>query len=128
MRAFFLSVCLLSLMTTVFSATSELKTDKAIVVKATDPEAVIALKANSTTGFRWFIEDYPADLVDAVQEKYLPPTHQEHALGASGVSQWKISLSKEAFTAPHLIPLTFRYARSWDLSDSKEKTVYLVTG
>jgi inhibitor of cysteine peptidase len=100
--------------------------DKPIVMVTTDnPEFIIKLKSNPTTGYSWFMRDYAANLIEPVKHEFLPPNNK--LVGAPGYELWTFRARPDAFIVPQQTTIRFVYARPWEASDTTTQVIFKVT-
>lgn len=78
----------------------------------------VKLPSNATTGYSWFIKSYDSNWLTLQSHQYVAP--QTNRVGAGGYEIW-VFAPTHAFKAPHAIPVTFVYARSWELTSGTAK-------
>lgn len=99
----------------------------AVIVSANQPEFVLKLKANPTTGFTWFLSDYNDKLIVPLKHVYQPPISQ--LVGASGYDLWTFRVLPAGFTVPQQTVIRLVYQRAWEaLGQSQVQTFKVVTG
>ncbi len=98
---------------------------KPIVVKASDPNFVITLSSNPTTGYSWSLKTYDSDLIKPISRKYYPP--QTKLLGAGGYEKWFFAVKPAGFTVPHITNVTLIYSRPWELQSAQASNFKVVT-
>lgn len=98
---------------------------KTIVVKASNPNFVITLSANPTTGYSWSLKSYDSDLIKPVSRKYYPP--QTKLLGAGGYEKWVFAVKPAGFIVPQITNVTLIYSRSWELQGAQASNFKVVT-
>jgi inhibitor of cysteine peptidase len=100
---------------------------QAISVSDNNPEFVIQLKSNATTGYSWFLRDYDAKLIQPIKHVYEAPANKK-LMGAPGLEVWTFKAKPAAFAVPQQTMIRFVYTRPWD-ADSSQSTqlVYSVT-
>lgn len=97
---------------------------KAVMVSAGQPDFVIKLPGNQTTGYSWFFEDDNNNLVKMISSEYTADEVSEGVVGSGGSRTWHVHLNKSAFKVPTSLKLHFLYARPWELGgDIKEFTI-----
>ena len=101
---------------------SENKTN--ITVTAQQPEFVLKLKSNPTTGYSWFLQEYNANLITPVKHFFQPPTNG--LIGAGGVEFWIFRVLPAAFAIPQQMTIRMRYARPWEKDKSAMQIVFRV--
>jgi len=101
---------------------------KAIQVEKENSEFHITLDSNPTTGYSWFLlaDNFESDLIKPIRHEFIQP-EPSHKVGAGGQEVWTFKAQSEAFIVPHFIPVTFIYARPWDIEDAVKKTFYIAT-
>lgn len=124
-----ISLILLGLSLNVYAAKTPIvffEPQKPIVVSAKQPIITIQLNENPTTGYRWFIKDYPQQWLQLQKHVFIPP--QANRPGTGGIAAWTFEVNKAALVAPHLLKIEYVYARSWDVQDHPtERTVVILT-
>jgi predicted secreted protein len=85
----------------------------------------IALPENPTTGYRWYLVDYPSEFIKSVEYHYQSP--QQSQPGVGGVGHFLVFLDAKAFKAPVRLPVVLTQARSWEAEKGELQTIYLVT-
>ena len=97
---------------------------KAVMVSSEQPDFVIKLPGNPTTGYSWFFENDNNNLVEMMSSEYTAEAVSEEVVGSGGSRTWHVHLSSAAFKVPTSLKLHFLYARPWELGgDIKEFTV-----
>ncbi len=105
---------------------SEQKTN--IVVSPTHSQFVIKLKSNPTTGYSWFLRKYNSEFIQPVNHHFQSSDNPK-LVGAPGYELWTFKVKAEGFRVPHLMPLSFIYARPWEKNNSvSELTFWVSTG
>lgn len=97
---------------------------KAIVVPADQNQFQLVLAANPTTGYRWFLVTIDHHLLQPVSTKYLPANPK--MMGSGGMAVWTFQLKRSHLVVPQLTKLELRYARTWQMDDSKDTTYSVV--
>lgn len=98
---------------------------KPIVVKASDPNFVITLSSNPTTGYSWSLKSYDNDLIKPISRKYYPP--QTKLLGAGGYEKWFFAVKPAGFIVPQITNVTLIYSRPWELQGAQASNFKVVT-
>jgi inhibitor of cysteine peptidase len=96
----------------------------AIIVEKEQPEFVIRLKTNRTTGYNWFLREYDATLVTPVKHYY--EAANTKLLGASGYEVWTFSVKPAGFIVPQVTPIRFIYTRPWEAEGSGKQLVFRI--
>ena len=97
----------LSLLPGVLLAASHVMT-----VSAKQQDFTIKMRANPTTGYRWFLQSYDKSLLKAVSYQYVASKNPK-LIGAPGTAVFTFAPTQEAFAVPQSTTITFEYARSW---------------
>jgi inhibitor of cysteine peptidase len=101
--------------------------DKPVLMVTIDqPEFVIKLKSNATTGFSWFLREYNAALIEPVSHEFEAPADKT-LMGAPGYELWKFRVKPGSFVVPQQTMIRFVYARPWELDDGSSQLVFKVT-
>jgi inhibitor of cysteine peptidase len=106
-------------------ATVYTETKQAFIVTATQPEFVIKLKSNPTTGFSWFLRDYNANLIEPVKHEFEAPKDKK-LMGAPGYELWTFRVKSSGFVVPQQTTIRFIYARPWEVDDSSTQLTFRV--
>ena len=92
----------------------------AVLVTPDQPQFILKLKSNPTTGYSWFLKSYDANI-------FIPKKHffnaekNSHLVGAPGIEEWVFATKKDAFIVPQTSMMTFVYKRPWENStDNRE--------
>lgn len=102
--------------------------EKPLVATKNNPYVTINLSANKTTGFTWYLKDYPSCLITPVENKYITKSNEDtKTVGQGGIISWKLKLKNDAFTIPQIIKITLSLARPWDIQQNSDKEVYIYT-
>lgn len=126
-KLFLFVLTLLLLNTYVVAETSNIHTtDKlSFVVTADQPEFVLKLKSNPTTGYSWFLSDYNANLIEVIKHSYEPP--EKKLVGASGSELWTFRVKPVGFVVPHQTLIRLVYSRPWENPTGPEETTFRIT-
>lgn len=95
-----------------------------IVVTAEQPEFVVTLTSNPTTGYSWFLQAYNANLIIPIKRSFKAP--DKKLLGAAGVESWTFRVMPTAFTVPHQTSIHMIYKRPWEKSSDEKPLVFQV--
>lgn len=98
----------------------------AVMVAAHQPQFVIKLKSNPTTGYSWFLRDYDATRIQAVKHVFVA-SEDKKLVGASGHQLWTFRVKPSAFVVPQQMMIRFAYARPWEAADNTTQVVFSVT-
>ena len=98
---------------------------KPIAVKSDAPLVTIALPANRTTGYSWFIGYYDKTLIQPVSHHY--EVLQRNIPGAPGESIWTFRVLKKAFVVPHVMKIKMFYRRPWESENARTKMITIIT-
>lgn len=100
--------------------------NKPIVISKKNPEFVISLPANSTTGYCWVLNgDYNANLITPVKHYY--KASNKKLIGAPGKDVWLFTVNPIALKVPTTFSITLIYIRPWELHPVKSVTLQVVT-
>ena len=94
-----------------------------ISVTIAQPEFVIKLKSNPTTGYSWFLREYNSELISPVKHYFQAETNNK-LIGAPGYEIWLFKAKPAAFNVPQISSIRFIYARPWMSSDSSTQVVF----
>lgn len=96
-----------------------------IVISASQPEFILKLKSNPTTGYSWYLREYDSAIITPVKHSFLPPTRM--LIGASGFELWTFRVKPAGFSVPHQTAIRMVYARPWQSNDGATQSVFLIT-
>ena len=99
--------------------------NKSIRVSAKNPEIVLTLQSNATTGFSWFLLRSPERFIKFVSHRFVAPNSK--LIGAPGHEVWTFKAMPAAFVAPRVIRITMLYAQPWSLSGAQKTKFYIAT-
>jgi predicted secreted protein len=85
----------------------------------------VALPENPSTGYRWYLVDYPDVAIASI--KYHYQAADEAIPGAQGEGHFVVTLNKGAFDVPMRLAVTLTQARPWEIDKASVQTIYLVT-
>lgn len=83
-----------------------------IIVSQNQPQFIIKLKANPTTGYSWFLRDYDDRVIQPIKQQYAAP--KTDMVGAPGYDVWTFKVKANAFTVPQQTVVRFVYSRPWE--------------
>jgi inhibitor of cysteine peptidase len=95
------------------------------VVTADQPEFIIKLKSNPTTGYTWFLRGYNIELLEPVAHSFQAP--DSTTVGAPGFELWTFKVKPSAFVVPQQTSIRFAYSRPWEASESASQLMFRVT-
>jgi len=96
--------------------------DKPVIMATPkNPEFVIKLKSNRTTGYIWLLREYDKNLITPIKHRYLSPISQ--LVGAPGFELWTFRVNAAGFTVPQLTYIRFVYARPWEAATDQSSLV-----
>lgn len=95
-----------------------------VIVDHNQSGFTVRLKANPTTGYSWFLQQYDNTLVTVQDHQYQAPTSQ--LVGAGGVDVWHFKLTPQAQLGPVTTQIHFVYARPWEIQQGSETVITVV--
>lgn len=116
------TIFLLSSITT--AASTDEATNSVVMVKRGQTEFVISLKANPTTGYTWFLQQYDNNLISLLSHHY--KASATTLVGAGGIEEWHFKLMPNAKIAPVTTDVKFSYARPWEIQQGKATIITIV--
>jgi inhibitor of cysteine peptidase len=96
-----------------------------IMVTKDQPQFVIRLKANPTTGYSWFLREYNSSLITPLKHQYEAPNTK--LIGAPGYEVWTFSIKPTGFTVPQVTQIHFVYARPWESDVNNQQLVFKIS-
>lgn len=96
-----------------------------ILISADQPEFILKLKSNPSTGYTWFLREYDANLIEPVKHSFEQPT--EELIGASGFEEWTFKVKPAGFVVPQQTAIRMIYARPWQSNDSSTQLVFHIS-
>ena len=97
---------------------------KSIIVTKANPQFIITLASNRTTGYSWHLLSYNNQLLTLVDHKYQAP--QQAMPGAGGQEVWTFKVNDTGFIAPQVSKIDLLYARPWNLKDNSKQIEFKV--
>jgi hypothetical protein len=85
----------------------------------------VALPETPSTGYRWYLVDYPDAAIKSIEYHY--QAAGEAIPGAQGEGHFVVTLNESVFDAPMRLAVTLTQARSWEIDKATVQTIYLVT-
>lgn len=97
-----------------------------VFATADQPEFIIKLKSNPTTGYSWFLREYNTHYLEPVKHEFKAAENRK-LVGAPGYEVWTFKLKPAAFAVPLQTTLRFVYARPWEKSGQTTGLVFWVS-
>jgi len=98
----------------------------AVIVTADHPQFTIKLISNPTTGYAWFLREYPAYFLEPVSHEF-KTANDKKLMGAPGYELWTFQVKANAFKVPQQTVLRLVYTRPWEIADRIQQVVFRVT-
>lgn len=102
--------------------TEEMQT---IVVTPEQPQFVIHLKSNPTTGYSWFLRTYDTNLLTPVSHHF--QVLKKGLIGAPGEEEWVFKVKPAGFIVPQQTTLRFIYMRPWQGNEQSNQQVFHIS-
>ncbi len=102
---------------------------QSIVLKPGQSTLTLTLKSNPTTGYSWFYQGGHAKLLKVASQRYVAPaasSGKKMMTGVPGYEIWTFKVNNDTANVPRIITIKMRYARPWDVKDSKPVRFYAV--
>lgn len=96
-----------------------------IAVLSDQPQFIIQLKSNPSTGYSWFLREYDRNLFKPIKHEYQKP--DSHLMGAGGYELWTFQTLPGAFAVPQQSSIRFVYARPWQGVDNSSQVLFRIT-
>lgn len=96
-----------------------------ILVNRNEPNFVIAVQSNPSTGYAWHVVNYNKKMLQYLGQSYAPPGGQGLLLGTPGMSHLKFKLRNEQ-TIPMSSTITISYHRSWEKNSEGQLRTYTI--
>jgi inhibitor of cysteine peptidase len=84
-----------------------------ILVSSDQPEFVLRLKSNPSTGYTWFLREYDAALIQPLKHVYEPSASE--LIGSAGFEEWTFKVKPEGFIVP------------WQSNDASTQLVFRIS-
>lgn len=98
---------------------------KPILIHRNADTFIVALPANPTTGYEWFLMKYDRHKVQLVDSKYVPP--QTNLMGAPGFALFTVKILPMGFSRSERLQLLFVYKRPWEKTIGQVQRVNIIT-
>lgn len=96
-----------------------------IVLKAHQKQLVLQLRSNPTTGFSWYFDHSRAKWLTVTKHEWVAP--KAKLVGAPGYERWTFNVDQASGVGvPRVATIVMRYARPWDIANSKPSRFYVV--
>ena len=97
-----------------------------ILVNVQQPQFIIKLKSNPSTGYSWFLREHDDALVQPIKHQF-EKNPQASLMGAPGYEIWTFKIKPQGFAVPQQSTLRFVYARPNQGSDGSSQLVFHIT-
>jgi inhibitor of cysteine peptidase len=95
------------------------------MVTSGQPEFIIQLKSNPTTGYSWFLRGYNSELIQPIKHQFQAPDTK--LVGAPGFELWTFKVKAAGFVVPQQTLIRFVYARPWESAETATQLMFKVT-
>ncbi|HSW70423.1 MAG TPA: protease inhibitor I42 family protein [Gammaproteobacteria bacterium] len=95
------------------------------LITAEQPQFIIKLKSNPTTGYSWFLKKYASRYLQALAHRFQGPDTK--MLGAPGYELWTFKMKPAAFVVPLRTSLSFAYLRPWEKNEPSPSLVFWIS-
>jgi len=96
-----------------------------IMVNVKQPEFILKLKSNPTTGYSWFLREYDPNLIAPVRHSYQQPVKE--LIGSAGFETWMFRVKSAGFNVPQQTTIRMVYARPWQGNDNSTQLVFRIS-
>lgn len=96
-----------------------------ILVNRGEPNFVIAVQSNPSTGYAWHVVSYDKNMLQYLGQTYAPPGEQGVLLGTPGMSHLKFKLRNKQ-NIPMTSTVTLSYHRSWEKNSEGQLRTYTI--
>jgi inhibitor of cysteine peptidase len=96
-----------------------------IVIEKNQPQFLIKLKSNPTTGYSWFLREYNANLIEPLKHQFEKST--KPMIGAGGYEIWTFRAKPAGFIVPQRTQIRLVYARPWQANESATILTFWLT-
>jgi len=97
------------------------------IITPEQPEFIIKLKSNPTTGYSWFLREYHSRYLEPIKHRFLRPENSKMIMGAPGYELWTFKVKPAAFVVPLRTSFVFNYLRPWEKRDPITKLVFWIS-
>jgi len=85
----------------------------------------INLKANPTTGYSWYLDQYNQQFFKLNSYQFTPGNKK--LMGAPGQASFSFTIDPSFHIAPYLTSIQFTYMRPWDMSTAMHQTLWVLS-
>jgi len=97
-----------------------------IVISHDQPEFIIKLKANPTTGYTWILREYDKNQLELVKHEFVRGPSQ--LVGAPGYDFWTFHAKPDFFTQSQQTTIRLTYMRPWEpITTNTKDVVFVIT-
>jgi len=95
-----------------------------VMVTVDQPQFMIRLESNPTTGYSWYLRDYDRQFITPLKHYYEAPDNK--LMGHAGHEVWVFSAKPGAFTVPQMTQIDLVYIRPWDVTAQSKQVIFRV--
>ncbi len=124
---FCMLLCIFNMLIAAAMAEVPAYTEKETVISVSlqQPEFVLKLSSNPTTGYAWFLREYNHELVQPIK-RVMHPSADHKLIGAGGTELWTFRVKPEAFHVPQALILRLAYERPWQTDEEPTELVFKI--
>lgn len=122
----FLMLSLLSIANAIETPTIYTAQKTHITITTAQPQFIIQLKSNPTTGFSWFLKKYNPQWIQPIKHHFQAPDNPK-LIGAPGYELWTFKVKPEGFTKPLQTSMIFVYQRPWEKTNPATKLTFWIS-
>lgn len=104
--------------------TKDNELDKPILIGKNQRSFKVHLKANPTTGYMWFVQNYDRTAFSVKRYQLVMPKKDKKMVGVPGEAVFTFTVKKAFTRVPQSASIKFIYARPWE-SGGSEKIVLI---
>ena len=98
---------------------------KPIIIQPEQNTLKIQLQGNPTTGYHWFLKQYPSRYLKLKNYQFIPGVSTMP--GAPGTAEFTFKICPTLHKAPIMTSVTFAYLRPWDNSTEVDNTLTILS-
>lgn len=82
----------------------------------------VALPANATTGYQWFVQNYDHDLLILQDYRYVPKSVPKGVVGSGGTAIFTFTIDPRFYDGPQITQVNFVYEQPWNAGQNVQST------
>lgn len=108
---------------TALAAEADKATQETLMLQSKQAEVTVSLPGNATTGYRWYLTRYDANLLSLAGADYVTDNSKPGLVGVGGVQHFYFKPTATLQLAPQVTKVGFTYMRGWQPQASDKRVI-----